>query len=207
MATILRTWSYQYPWLYDTISRLAALGVGGEPRFRQLALKGLTLNQEAKILDLCCGGGQTTRFLVQLSSDVTGLDASPKALHRATQQVPQATYVEAFAENLPFADNSFDLVHTSVALHEMTPTQLQQIFEQVYRVLKPEGYLAFIDFHPPKNPLFWLPLSIFLGLFETETAWQLLETDLVEKLTTIGFREPKKCLYVGGSLQVVQVKK
>jgi len=31
---------YRYQWLYDLISRLAALSVGGEARFRQLALQG-----------------------------------------------------------------------------------------------------------------------------------------------------------------------
>ncbi|AKV71202.1 SAM-dependent methyltransferase [Microcystis panniformis FACHB-1757] len=41
LATILRPLSYQYQWLYDGISRLAALAVGGETRFRQLALEGL----------------------------------------------------------------------------------------------------------------------------------------------------------------------
>ncbi|KEI66738.1 D-xylulose 5-phosphate/D-fructose 6-phosphate phosphoketolase [Planktothrix agardhii NIVA-CYA 126/8] len=51
---------------------------------------------------------------------------------------------EAFAENMPFADNSFDLVHTSAALHEMNPEQLQQILNEVYRVLKREGFLPWL---------------------------------------------------------------
>jgi len=55
---------------------VAALSVGGEARFRQLALQGLTINPETKVLDLCCGSGQATQVLVQYSQDVTGLDAS-----------------------------------------------------------------------------------------------------------------------------------
>jgi hypothetical protein len=43
LATILRPLSYQYQWLYDGISRLASLAVGGEARFRQLALEGLKI--------------------------------------------------------------------------------------------------------------------------------------------------------------------
>ena len=141
MATVLRTWSYQYQWLYDGVSRLAALTVGGEGRFHQLPLQGLTIASETKILDLCCGSGQATRFLVQSSQDVTGLDVSPVSLKRAKQNVPQAQYVEALAEAMPFANNHFDLVHTSVAMHEMKPEQLRQILQEVYRVLKPEGCL------------------------------------------------------------------
>ena len=207
MATILRDWSYRYQWLYDAFSRLAALSVGGEARFRQLALKGLKINPETKLLDLCCGSGQATQVLVQYSQDVTGLDASPLSLKRARQNVPQAQYVEAFAEEMPFPDNHFDLVHTSAALHEMEPSQLRQILKEVYRVVKPGGVFTLVDFHTPTNPLFWPGLSLFLVLFETETAWQLLKTDLAELLVEMGFKVRERTLYAGGSLQLIQVKK
>lgn len=207
MATILRAWSYRYQWLYDAISRLAALSVGGEARFRQLALQGLTITSDTKILDLCCGSGQTTKFLVQYSQNVTGLDASPRSLERAKQNVPQAEYVEAFAESMPFADAQFDIVHTSVALHEMQSEQLQQIIKEVYRVLKPNGVFTLIDFHKPTNWLFVPGISLFLLLFETQTAWQLLETDLVELLIAVGFKKCDRSFYAGGSLQVIQAQK
>ncbi|MHC0066597.1 class I SAM-dependent methyltransferase [Nostoc sp. UIC 10890] len=207
MATILRDWSYRYQWLYDGISRLAALSVGGEARFRQLALQGLTIHSDTHILDLCCGSGQTTEFLVKISQNVTGLDASPKSLQRARQNVPLASYIEAFAEEMPFADNLFDVVHTSVALHEMQPQQLRKIINEVYRVLKPGGMFTLVDFHAPTNPIFWPGVSVFLLLFETETAWELLKTDLAELLTKTGFDVGKPTLYAGGSLQVIQAKK
>ena len=207
MATIFRTWSYQYPWLYATVSWLATLGVGGENRFHQLPLQGLSLTPDTRILDLCCGGGQATQFLVQKSQKVTGLDASPVALKRAALIAPQADYVQAMAESMPFADAEFDLVHTSVALHEMTPEQLRQILQEVYRVLKPNGIFTFIDLHRPHNFLFWPPLAIFLWLFETETAWQLIQTDLNRILSAVGFRDCQIRDYAGGSLQVIQSKR
>lgn len=207
MGTILRDWSYRYQWLYDLISRLAALSVGGEARFRQLALQGLTINPETKVLDLCCGSGQATQVLVQYSQDVTGLDASPLSLKRAQQNVPQAHYVEAFAENMPFPDNQFDLVHTSAALHEMEPSQLRQILKEVYRVLKPAGVFTLVDFHAPSNWVFWPGLSLFFVLFETETAWQLLKTDLAGLLEEVGFQLCERTFYAGGSLQMIQARK
>ncbi len=207
MATILRDWSYQYQWLYDGFSRLAALSVGGERRFRQLALEGVTIAPETHVLDLCCGSGQATKFLVARSRHVTGLDASPLSLRRARQNVPQAEYSEAFAEAMPFADGQFDLVHTSVALHEMEPSQLQQILGEVYRVLQPGGYFTLVDFHQPTNPLFVPGLSLFLLLFETETAWTLIRSDLAAQLSAIGFQVVKQTLHAGGSLQVIQAKK
>lgn len=207
MATILRTWSYQYQWLYNGVSRLAALSVGGESRFHHLPLQGITIQPETKVLDLCCGSGQATKFLVQSSQDVTGLDISPVSLQRAQQNVPQAQYVEAPAEEMPFPDNLFDLVHTSVAMHEMETATLRQIFEEVYRVLKPGGIFTMVDFHSPTNPLFWPGLSLFLWLFETQTSWQLLKTDLLSLLEEINFQVSDRTLHAGGSLQVIQARK
>ncbi len=114
MATIFRDLSYRYQWLYDGISRLAPVTVGGEPRFRQLALQNLKLQSDTQILDLCCGSGQVTRFLVNFSENVTGLDASPLSIQRAQKNVPNARYIEAFAEDMPFADNLFDVGEPSL---------------------------------------------------------------------------------------------
>jgi len=68
---------------------------------------------------------------MQYSQDVTGLDATPVPAPGAQQNVPQAHYVEAFAEKMPF--QTIDLVHTSAALHEMELSQLWQILKEVYR--------------------------------------------------------------------------
>jgi len=207
LATILRTWSYQYQWLYDAIARLSALSVGGEERFRQLALEGLDIKPETRILDLCCGSGQATQFLVRRSHYVVGLDASPKSIGRAKQNVPEANYVKGWAESMPLPDEQFDVAHTSVALHEMTADQLQKIVAEVYRVLKPGGCFTFVDLHKPKNVVFWPGLALFMWLFETETAWRFIQTDTAALLTKQGFHVQSSRLFAGGSLQVIQATK
>jgi demethylmenaquinone methyltransferase/2-methoxy-6-polyprenyl-1,4-benzoquinol methylase len=138
---------------------------------------------------------------------VTGLDASPLSLKRAQQNVPEAEYVEAFAEAMPFADDHFDMVHTSAAMHEMEPEQRQQIFREVYRVLQPDGIFTLSDFHAATNPLHRAGVSLFLLLFETETAWDLIQTDLAQVLKDVGFEIQRQKLYAGDSLQVIQAKK
>jgi len=207
MATILRDWSYRYQWFYDTISALAALSVGGEKQLHRLFLRDLQIDADAKVLDLCCGAGQATRELVKNFSKVTGLDASPMAIKRAQINVPQAEYVESFAEKMPFGDRSFDLVVTNTAMHEMEFEQLQQIIQEVHRVLTPNGQFIIIDFHRPTNPLFWLPVATFLWLFETDTAWKLLQTDLNYLLKASGLQVESCQLYAGGSLQVLRSRK
>jgi demethylmenaquinone methyltransferase/2-methoxy-6-polyprenyl-1,4-benzoquinol methylase len=89
----------------------------------------------------------------------------------------------------------------------MKPEQLQQILREVYRVLKPGGIFTLVDFHAPTNPLFVPSVFLFLLLFETETAWELLKTNLSELLGAIGFQISDQNLYAGGSLQVIQAQK
>jgi demethylmenaquinone methyltransferase/2-methoxy-6-polyprenyl-1,4-benzoquinol methylase len=64
-----------------------------------------------------------------------------------------------------------------------------------------------VDLHPPTNPLFWPALSVFMVLFETETAWSFIYTDVAKLLTTKGFNLKQQRYYAGGSLQVIQAQK
>ena len=64
----------------------------------------------ARTLDVACGTG----FLTQhLPGTVVGLDQSDAMLGLARERIPQATFVQADAPTLPFADDSFDRVFTS----------------------------------------------------------------------------------------------
>lgn len=207
MATILREWSYRYQWLYDIVSKIAALTVGGDQKFRHLFLADLTIKPDTQVLDLCCGSGQATEILVKFSQNVIGLDASPLSLKRARINVPQAHYIQAFAEEIPCSDNKFDLVLTNTAMHEMQPDQLRQIFTQVHRILKSQGTFVIVDFHKANHWFYQAGISIFFQLFETETAWQFINTDLKQVLLDVGFTNYSDRLYAGNSLQVVQVSK
>jgi demethylmenaquinone methyltransferase/2-methoxy-6-polyprenyl-1,4-benzoquinol methylase len=186
---------------------LITLQAGGETKFHQLPLKELIITPDMRILDLCCGNGQTTRFLVVHSAHVTGIDASPQAIEQATQNAPSAKYIQGWAEAMPFDNEQFDLVHTSLSLHELRPVQLWRTLQEVHRVLKPGGIFTFIDFHTPLNFFQGLALDLFLFLFETETARQFIKTDLFDLLQRTDFQAAERTLYAGGSLQVIQARK
>ncbi|WP_445251758.1 MULTISPECIES: hypothetical protein [unclassified Microcoleus] len=79
-------------------------------------------------------------------------------------------------------------VHSSVAMHEMQRAQLRQIFQEVYRAIAPGGLFILVDFHRHTNPVFLPGLTVFLWLFETETAWKLSETDLESLLAEVEWR-------------------
>jgi ubiquinone/menaquinone biosynthesis C-methylase UbiE len=207
MATILRDWSFRYPPIYEAIASVAALLVGGDRRFRRVTWDSLNLPVNSQVLDLCCGPGGATRYLVQDFAQVTALDASEVGLKRVAQKAPSARCIQSRAESMPFEDNTFDLVHTSMAMHEMRPEQLRTIFQEVLRILQPGGTFAMIDFHAPTMPLLWPGLAIFLWVFETQTAWQLLKLDLPQVLGETGFQAIQVDFLSGGSLQIVRGQK
>lgn len=207
MATVLRDWCYRYQWLFDLVVGISSLPVGGERQFRQLPMRGLTLSPADKVLDMCCGSGQATHFLVRRSQHVVGLDCDPVAISRAQKRVPSAQYIEAWAKKMPFEAATFDCVHTSATLHEMAPEQLRQIIQEVHRVLKPGGCFTLVDFHRPQNVLLRPSLYLFLWLFENQSAWNLIRLNLPQLLRQFGFDIRVSRYPAGGSLQVIQAYK
>lgn len=62
----------------------------------------------------------------------------------------------ADAENLPFANNEFDIVYSWGVLHHTPNTE--RAFQEVYRVLKPGGYLKGMIYHIPS----WVGLMMWI---------------------------------------------
>jgi ubiquinone/menaquinone biosynthesis C-methylase UbiE len=69
-----------------------------------------------RALDVACGTGQSTLALKEVASQVVGTDTSREMLARTPREAG-VQYVEASAEDLPFADGSLRLVTVALALH------------------------------------------------------------------------------------------
>ncbi|MEM7490122.1 MAG: class I SAM-dependent methyltransferase [Pseudomonadota bacterium] len=72
--------------------------------------------QPATALDVGCGEGRACRFLTGEGIAMTGLDPVPEMLAAARASDPASTYVQGFAEALPFPDATFDLVISYLSL-------------------------------------------------------------------------------------------
>jgi SAM-dependent methyltransferase len=110
-------------------------------------VESLLLNQlppGSAILDVCCGGGQMARTLVQRGYRVTGLDCSPRMLALATENVPQAKFLLADARefDLPPVFDSAISTFNSLA-HVETTEDLTRVFKCVYRALRPGSFFLF----------------------------------------------------------------
>ena len=202
MTSFLRPLAYRYRWIYDTVTAISSLSVGGVEQLRSLGLEALQSRLEpgAAVLDLCCGSGEAAAPWLATGFRVTGLDLSPLALALAARRHPRLKRVEGLAEEPPFQDKSFHAVQLSVALHEFPRRERELVLSQSLRLLKPGGWLVIVDLHPA-GPWLRLPQQLFCALFETDTATTMLEDDLPSQLQQLGFTAVKQELLAGQALQ------
>ena len=202
MSSFLRPLAYRHRWIYDLVTAVSSLSVGGVARLRGLGLEALGphLNPDAAVLDLCCGSGEAAAPWLEAGYRVTGLDISPRALALAAQRHPAMTRVEGLAEDPPLADGSFAAIQLSVALHEFPRSDREAVLRSCLRLLQPGGSLVVVDLHPA-GPWLRLPQQMFCALFETDTATAMLEDDLPAQLKQLGFSAVNQELLAGQALQ------
>lgn len=108
----------------------------------------------ARLLDVGTGPGVLMAALAasdQPPREAVGIDSSREMLSRAAP-LPSAWRLElADATELPFADESFDVVCASYLLHVLDPEPRAAAIHETVRVLKPGGKLGAITVAPPRS--------------------------------------------------------
>lgn len=99
---------------------------------------------EKPVLDLGCGTGNDTLYLVERGRKVISCDQSENAIGNIVKNFPE---VEAkcfnMLDGLPFEDASFDLVIADLCLHYFDEADTAAIIAEIARVLTPGGHLIF----------------------------------------------------------------
>jgi DNA gyrase subunit B len=93
------------------------------------------VSEDSIALDVCCGSGVVGASFKGKVKKVIGLDLTPEMVQLARQRLDEVHQGNVY--NIPFADNSFDLVCTREVLH-LLPGPERPVSE-IYRVLKPGG--------------------------------------------------------------------
>ncbi|WP_392536245.1 class I SAM-dependent methyltransferase [Nostoc sp. C117] len=100
------------------------------------------------ILDVACGTGEFERLLLAefSSQQIVGVDISDKMLTIAKQKFsayPQVSFQIASASNLPFDNDSFDVIVSANAFHYFDDPLTA--LKEMRRVLKPDGKVIILD--------------------------------------------------------------
>ena len=107
-------------------------------------MKNLKIN---KVLLLGCGTGDESLLVKEFNaSKIIGIDISKESIDIAKNTYPNCEFYVGDMHNIPFDDNSFDFVYSSLAIHYSKNPE--KIFKEVYRVLKKDGYFLFSVGHP-----------------------------------------------------------
>jgi SAM-dependent methyltransferase len=100
-----------------------------------------------RVLEVGCGRGGGCSFIARYKNpqQMTGVDLSSGAIGfcRKTHHAPGLDFRTGDAENLPFADSTFDVVVNVESSH--CYPNLATFFKEVHRVLRPEGYFLYAD--------------------------------------------------------------
>jgi ubiquinone/menaquinone biosynthesis C-methylase UbiE len=146
------TYHWLTPW-YDSFLRWTT----PEIAFKGRLLKEGQVQPGHRVLDLGCGTG-TFLLLTKkqhCDADLVGLDADARVLTHARRKLVEAnlnvTLDQGLATQLPYPDNYFDRVFSSLLLHHLCREDKRRAMAEVRRVLRPGGQIDIADFGKPHN--------------------------------------------------------
>jgi demethylmenaquinone methyltransferase/2-methoxy-6-polyprenyl-1,4-benzoquinol methylase len=158
-------------WLGGAHYRRFAELFGMGPAFYRAGVGGEVLTAGKKALDLGCGPGALSYALAESAdpqAEIHGVDISEDQLSYARAHAGRFAcrleFHHVSMDELPFPDASFDLVMSSMALHETPPPVRRGAIKETARVLKKGGTFVLVDWSRPRLGFWgalWFPFVCF----------------------------------------------
>jgi ubiquinone/menaquinone biosynthesis C-methylase UbiE len=184
-----------------------------EETFKRHLIHQAHLQPGMRVLDLGCGTGTLTILIKQThpEAEVIGLDGDLAVLEIARSKANQAgvniTLDYGMAFQLPYPDNSFDRVLSSLVIHHLTTNNKQRAMFEIYRILRPGGELHIVDIGKPHSIYARL---ISLIMRRLEEAADNIQGLLPEMMRNAGFQqveEPAQYTTIIGGLSLFRAEK
>lgn len=143
---------------YDLLNHLLSFNI--DKYWRRKAVKKIARKEQAlQCLDVAIGTADLSLEMLRQIPDIeiTGIDLSTEMMKIGEEKVKKVGkqdnvhFLEANAQQMPFEDNSFDVVTCSYGVRNFA--DLDQGLSEMYRVLKPNGQLMILEFSYPENKL------------------------------------------------------
>lgn len=138
-------------------------------------LSGLRYEGGVRFLDLGCGNGWAARFAAENGARSRGIDASPEMVKLANElarkkKLPARFQTGDFAD-LPFDDNSFDVVWSMEALYYAPDPD--EVIREVQRILQPGGtFHVLMDYYQENEASHSWPTDTGVSMvLRTEDEW------------------------------------
>jgi len=157
---------------YDRLNHTLSFGV--DILWRRKLISKLKQNRVHRVLDVACGTGDLTMEIARHGYEVTGMDIAEKMVdvakrkdlermakarkHGEGSERSSADFVICSAEELPFADATFDAVTISFGIRNFN--NRQQCLSEIYRVTRQGGSLYILEFALPSNKI-WKAIYLF----------------------------------------------
>lgn len=107
------------------------------------------VSKEASFLEVGCNAGNQLLLLNQMGwTNLSGVELQPYALEIARSRLPQANLKQGSALDIPWPDNSFDVVFTSVVLIHIAPRDLPRAMDEIHRTSR--RYIWGLEYYAPE---------------------------------------------------------
>lgn len=130
-----------------------------ETVFKEKLVGQIEIVPNGRLLDLACGTATLTISLKGKfpQAEIYGLDGDAKILgiarRKAAASGAEINFTEAFSTALPYPDEHFDAIVSSLFFHHLTPENKLKTLAEIRRVLKSSGTLHVADWGRPANLL------------------------------------------------------